>query len=63
MSERLTKQGVRDLGGGRQSPRKRCQHFYAAQLVIIGYRYVGDGLGYYEEPVYGRRCMHCGDVK
>jgi len=62
---KLTKQGVRDLGGGRPACAHQCQHFFAAQLVVVGHRWVRDPDYFeeYEEPIYGQRCLHCGETR
>lgn len=64
----MTKQGVRNLNPAGYNGRRRagrCSHFYG-QLVAVGTRweidpdYFGEA---FEVPVYGRRCMHCGDTR
>ena len=62
---KLTRQGVRDLGGGPPRPTVICRHFFSAQLVVIGHRWARDpDYGEeYEEPIYGQRCLHCGETR
>lgn len=64
MTDKITRQGVTDLGGNDQlAVRRKCQHFYTA-TEPVGRDLVrdDDGLMYYE-TVYGKRCVHCGDVR
>lgn len=64
MTDRTTRQGVRDLNPpGHNNHGAQCRHFYG-QLVVVGTRWVSDEWSFdgYEVGVYGRRCMHCGKV-
>jgi len=63
-SERLTRQGVRDLNPAsfnghraRGSKTDRCSH-QVVKWAVIGYTYDRDML--YEIPVEGERCVQCG---
>jgi len=69
MSDRLTKQGVRDLNpaghNGHLSHGNHCRHWFVEHVVIgtrwaIDHDYFGEA---YEEPVYGRKCMWCPAVR
>lgn len=69
MSDRLTKQGVRDLNpaghNGHRSYHKRCRHHFAIRLVV-GTRWTIDpdyGFEAYEEPIYGHKCMWCSAIR
>ena len=68
MTDRLTKQGVRDLNAvghnGHKNHGKRCRHHFALR-VVIGTRWARDPLDFeaYEEPVYGHKCMWCPAVR
>lgn len=68
MSDRQTKQGVRDLNSvsynGHRSPRKQCRHHFAIRLVV-GTRWAVDRDSFesYEEPVYGHKCMWCPAIR
>lgn len=64
MSDRLTKQGMRDLNAAGHNGRVGCRHWFGA-LVQIGTRWAvdpdyGDE---YEEPVYGQKCLWCSTSK
>jgi hypothetical protein len=70
VTDRLTKQGVRDLNSpsdnGRMSrDRRYCRHHFV-ERVVVGYSWTSDSYsGWYEsyqEPVYGKRCLWCGFV-
>lgn len=59
MDEKLTKQGIRDLGGGRQRQRVVfvCHHVWEVERLPV-YDYFG------EEPVRTvLRCGFCGEVQ
>lgn len=61
---RLTRQGVRDLGGGLPRRAERCRHFWSAELVVVGRRWEANEFNFhYEIPVYGKWCMHCGETR
>ena len=68
MSDRLTKQGVRDLDpvghNGHRSHGKRCRHCFAIPLVVGTRSAVDrDSFEVYEEPVYGHKCMWCPAIR
>jgi hypothetical protein len=61
MIEKLTKQGVRDLGGNARAPRRRCRHVWGPfehlrTEMLWGAVSPGDPC---DRKVYGRRCLHC----
>ncbi len=65
MTDRLTKQGVRDLNppghNGHKNHGTRCRHHFALRIVI-GTRWAADPDYFgeaFEEPVYGHKCMWC----
>lgn len=67
MSERLTRQGVRDLNprgfNGRRalgSKQDTCVHLWLGQEVI-GWR--STALDWEAEPIYGQKCISCGKVR
>jgi hypothetical protein len=68
MSDRLTKQGVRNLDpvghNGHRSHAKRCRHHFAIRLVV-GTRWVADQdyFDTYEEPIYGHKCLWCPAIR
>jgi len=69
VSDRLTKQGVRDLNSpghnGHKNHGKKCQHWFV-ERVVIGTRWAIDHDSFgeaYEEPVYGHKCMWCPAVR
>ena len=69
MSDRMTKQGVRDLNSaghnGHRNHGKLCRHWFA-ERVVIGTRWAVDDDYFgeaYEEPVYGHKCMWCPAVR
>lgn len=56
---KLTKQGVRDLGGGRAArPRVCSPHLPGPNYHVRGYFIDRSGD---EVPEYGKRCLKCGD--
>jgi len=65
--EKLTRQGVRDLGGNNQSKRDTCQHWFGPEHVIgreLSASWSSDyGDRYQHIPVYGRTCVYCQKVK
>lgn len=51
---KLTKQGVRQLGSNqRMRSAANCRHFYFANLVVIGTRWIADEYGDAEEKDVG----------
>lgn len=69
MSDRVTKQGVRDLNpvghNGHQNHNKRCRHHFALR-VVIGTRWTSDESSFYEayeQDVYGYKCMWCPAIR
>ena len=69
MTDRLTKQGLRDLNpvghNGHNNHGKRCRHHFALR-VVIGTRWVADPDYFgeaFEEPVYGHKCMWCPAIR
>lgn len=69
MSERLTKQGVRDLNPKGYDGRRRkhddpieCQHNWQED-VEVGTETHEMGLSLEEWPVYGKRCLWCGETR
>ena len=62
--ERLTRQGVRDLGGNNQPRRALCQHWFGPEHQIGKELWTSDydGLLQYA-TVYGRTCIYCAKVK
>lgn len=69
MPTKLTKQGVRDLNpsgfSGHRATRTYCRHNFNATLQIIGYDYAYDEdvCSVIKEPVYGERCLLCGETR
>lgn len=69
MTDRLTKQGVRDLDpvghNGYKNRGKICRHWFGGPHVVIGTRWAADpDYGdVYEEPIHGQKCMWCPAVR
>lgn len=63
---KLTRQGIRDLnpGGMNGHHRKPCRHFYGT-VRVVGHEWAFDPYCFesYQREVYGRSCIHCGDVR
>jgi hypothetical protein len=67
VSDRLTKQGVRDLNpvGYNGHRHTQCRHHFSIRIVI-GTRWTSDqdsDYEAYEQPVYGYRCAWCTAVR
>jgi hypothetical protein len=71
MNDRVTKQGVRDLNpkgyNGRRHARGyedpiECAHNWQ-EGVVIGTYDAGDGIIQNMHPLYGKKCLWCGDKK
>lgn len=64
---RLTKQGVRDLGGNRRPtracPRSSTGRHHPGALTVVGQSWAFDEVfGYYRTDEYGHRCIWCRKV-
>lgn len=63
-NEKLTRQGVRDLGGNNQRKHNVCQHWYGPEHPIGKELWTSDYDGVYRYvTVSGRTCVYCGKVK
>ena len=68
MSERVTRQGVRDLNprgfNGNRNHKATCRHHFGPSIVI-GTRYVYDEDYFCDvaEHVYGRQCFWCKEIR
>lgn len=58
MSDRLTRQGVRDLGNNSRPGKSRRHVCVYSAMEVVGWRRPNYMLEY--EPIYGRRCLVCG---
>lgn len=62
---KVTRQGVRDLNtqGVNGHRTRRCRHFYGP-LRVVDHEWALDpeSFQYYQRKIYGRSCLHCGEI-